>query len=313
LATQISTEQQKVETTLRAGLEHARKAGELLNKAKASLPHGQWLRWLKENCTNVAERTAQTYMAVSNRWDELQTKSATPVADLPFRAAIKLLSKGDKQPDDPALAPFHAALANFRQFCQDTDEADFDKAMIAETACGLWQLAIDEGRKVCIDEGLKACPVVDVVDGAAATIQLLLHRIRVGTAVVDGLDEASALADRIIEGILNRADNAFLRYPEALRTKLAGLGFTTGSSLLLAFAGWPVTWGRRGDGHAKNGEKLERERKAATAATYLPPAVKAAEPLAGYGAHTGPSWRPATKDLKATRTCITSSASVDGF
>jgi Protein of unknown function (DUF3102) len=53
-----------------AALEHARKAGELLEQAKAQLTQSQWLPWLKEHC-QFSERTAQNYVRVAREWTEL--------------------------------------------------------------------------------------------------------------------------------------------------------------------------------------------------------------------------------------------------
>lgn len=90
LATAINEAHEKVQSTMRAGLEYARAAGNLLIEAKARLRHGEWLPWVKANC-RPAERTARLYMQIASQWDELQAKSAT-VADLTFREAGKLLS-----------------------------------------------------------------------------------------------------------------------------------------------------------------------------------------------------------------------------
>jgi hypothetical protein len=56
--------------------------GELLLEAKASVPHGQWLPWLR---TNVAfgERSAQGYMRIAQRLPNPQR-----VADLPLRRVL---------------------------------------------------------------------------------------------------------------------------------------------------------------------------------------------------------------------------------
>jgi hypothetical protein len=49
---------------LRPVLETAREAGRLLLEAKALLPHGEWLPWLRRH-TGLSPRTAQVYMRVS--------------------------------------------------------------------------------------------------------------------------------------------------------------------------------------------------------------------------------------------------------
>jgi hypothetical protein len=90
LAGRINAEHQQVETALRAGLEHARAAGELLLQAKAQCGHGRWLEWLKANVA-FTDRTARRYMTIASRWEELTGKSDT-VSDLSCRDALQLLS-----------------------------------------------------------------------------------------------------------------------------------------------------------------------------------------------------------------------------
>src|SRR5262245_41395033 len=64
LAARIRQEHEAVAHAVKRGLEHAVAAGNLLLEAKAQLPHGQWLPWLKEHC-QIPERSAQRYMELS--------------------------------------------------------------------------------------------------------------------------------------------------------------------------------------------------------------------------------------------------------
>jgi hypothetical protein len=87
-------------------------AGELLKRAKAKVPHGEWKQWLKANC-ELKERTAQRYMRLAeNRKaieEKLKDKNAT-VADLTVRLAERLITdqsqpqssqaSGDEADDD---------------------------------------------------------------------------------------------------------------------------------------------------------------------------------------------------------------------
>jgi hypothetical protein len=90
LAAQIKTEHLAVEQSLKAGVEHARHAGELLLNAKMQVKHGEWLPWLKMNC-KISEWSAQSYMRIAARYEELKAKSGT-VTDLSYRDALKLLA-----------------------------------------------------------------------------------------------------------------------------------------------------------------------------------------------------------------------------
>lgn len=78
-----------------AAIDHARKAGELLIKVKASLQHGAWLDWLSNNCT-VSARQAQRYIRVANglpmaiKRDTVSHLPAPPTeqAELPVKAGF---------------------------------------------------------------------------------------------------------------------------------------------------------------------------------------------------------------------------------
>jgi hypothetical protein len=91
LAAMINEEHRQAEAALREGLAHAKAAGDLLLQAKAQCPHGSWLPWLKAN-VNFSERTAQNYIRVAKRWDELVGSNPQHVADLTYRDAINVLA-----------------------------------------------------------------------------------------------------------------------------------------------------------------------------------------------------------------------------
>ena len=78
LAARIRAEHKATSAALKSSVAHGIAAGELLTEAKAKVPHGQWLPWLKENCA-MSERTAQLYMRLAR--EKAAFKSAT-VADL---------------------------------------------------------------------------------------------------------------------------------------------------------------------------------------------------------------------------------------
>jgi hypothetical protein len=84
-------------------------------QAKGQCQHGEWLPWLKAN-VRFSEPTAQAYMRIADRWDELQERRQAKtqhVADLTFRGAIEVLAeaatiplaeaKSRRSPPIPAL------------------------------------------------------------------------------------------------------------------------------------------------------------------------------------------------------------------
>jgi hypothetical protein len=101
LAVRIHAAHQQVEGALQTSLEHARTAGELLLEAKSRFPHGQWLPWLQATVC-FSEATAQRYMQIARRWDELM--KARTVRDLTLRDALRLLGTRPAAPPAPPPA-----------------------------------------------------------------------------------------------------------------------------------------------------------------------------------------------------------------
>lgn len=91
LADEINAEHRACDAALRAGLNHAVRAGELLAGAKSRVKHGEWGRWLEENFEGSA-RTAQAYMKVAREIPNLDEAKAQRVADLSYRSALAELS-----------------------------------------------------------------------------------------------------------------------------------------------------------------------------------------------------------------------------
>lgn len=97
LAGRIRAEHEQVGTALRITLGRAIHCGELLIEAKAQVPHGGWLPWLKEHCA-MTERTAQGYMRVARERDRLNTQS---FADLGVGEALARLAEPRDRTDIP--------------------------------------------------------------------------------------------------------------------------------------------------------------------------------------------------------------------
>jgi hypothetical protein len=90
LAAQIRTEHEATTQAVRCGIEHAIAAGKLLLKAKnhRQMQHGQWLRWVKENC-GLSVRTVQLYMRLYRHRKRFKCAS---LAHLGIENAAKLLA-----------------------------------------------------------------------------------------------------------------------------------------------------------------------------------------------------------------------------
>ena len=90
LAERINAGHRAYLATTHRALKHAFDVGAALQEAKSGLPHGEWLPWLQVGCPDISERTAQRYMRIARRREELESKSAT-VADMTLRAAEEQL------------------------------------------------------------------------------------------------------------------------------------------------------------------------------------------------------------------------------
>jgi hypothetical protein len=64
LAEEIRRSHDQARLAARTSLAHAIEAGEKLIEAKAHLPHGQWLPWLREH-VSISERSAQVYIRLA--------------------------------------------------------------------------------------------------------------------------------------------------------------------------------------------------------------------------------------------------------
>jgi hypothetical protein len=110
LADEINAEHRAFVGTFRKTVEHGIRAGELLTEAKAQCPHGTWLEWLGGHFEG-APRTAQEYMQLYNRRDEIRAKTRDS-AHLSVSGALKELAaptRPDGIPPEEWVIVKHAA------------------------------------------------------------------------------------------------------------------------------------------------------------------------------------------------------------
>jgi hypothetical protein len=84
-------------------LEDAIVAGEALTEAKAKIPHGEWLKWLRAYCPGVSERSAQVWMRLARDRHKLDALKNESTADLTIAAAVALVGK--PRPERPHGLP----------------------------------------------------------------------------------------------------------------------------------------------------------------------------------------------------------------
>ena len=107
IAIALNKEHVAVGTAINAGLDHARRAGQLLIEAKARLSHGKWLPWLHANFAG-SRRTAQVYIRIASKYSELAA-NAQQSAHLSQRDALDLLT--EKQSVVPVPAEGHGEVS----------------------------------------------------------------------------------------------------------------------------------------------------------------------------------------------------------
>jgi hypothetical protein len=90
LAARIRAEHEATATALKDSVMHAMAAGDLLIEAKAQVPHGSWLPWLRDHCT-ISERTAQLYMRVAKNRTTIEAQIRSGDADLSLNEVTALL------------------------------------------------------------------------------------------------------------------------------------------------------------------------------------------------------------------------------
>jgi len=100
LATKAKEAHSIVVNAPRVVLQHAITAGAALNEAKAKVGHGKWLAWLKENCPDISDRTAERYMKLAGGKAKLEKKLQDPakfdiMSDLTINEALRLIDEPD--------------------------------------------------------------------------------------------------------------------------------------------------------------------------------------------------------------------------
>jgi hypothetical protein len=86
LADRIWTEADKAHSAMTSAAEHAIACGSMLQAAKDKVPHGSWMKWLKDN-TQLSQSTANTYMRVA----EANSQRAVNLESI--RGTLKLLAQ----------------------------------------------------------------------------------------------------------------------------------------------------------------------------------------------------------------------------
>jgi hypothetical protein len=92
-----------------ASAQHAITAGHILKACKDSVGHGEWEKWLGQNCPDISTRTASYYMRLAKHEAEVEGKfkedgNRQRIADLSASALNALIPKKPKTQEQLAKA-----------------------------------------------------------------------------------------------------------------------------------------------------------------------------------------------------------------
>ena len=117
LAGEIRKAMTDCENHSRLLVNHAIRLGELLLQAKKAVGHGEFSRWLEENC-HIKTRQAQRYMKVARRRECFENPNASRATHLTLRAALVALDK-ELGKDAEESAEQHKSRENPDIDCRD--------------------------------------------------------------------------------------------------------------------------------------------------------------------------------------------------
>jgi hypothetical protein len=92
----INAAHRQVVQANKTSIEKAIEAGTILKACKDSVGHGEWSKWLHDNCREISDETARLYMRLADpknapKLEEAAKQNGNAVADLSVRGAAKLI------------------------------------------------------------------------------------------------------------------------------------------------------------------------------------------------------------------------------
>jgi Protein of unknown function (DUF3102) len=101
IAAQVNAAHEGVEAASRAAVCHARRAGDLLLKAKARVQHGYWRTWLQTHFKGSHQK-AERYMRIARHWNEIVARGGE---DLGVRDALSLIAQKEDAEEGSKASP----------------------------------------------------------------------------------------------------------------------------------------------------------------------------------------------------------------
>jgi hypothetical protein len=125
---EINHEHELFIDSMRGGIEHAVRIGDLLNKQKEKVPHGEWEIWVQMNCSFGVKQSVR-YMKIASKASSRSVfENATSIHE-----AIRLISAADPKPKPAELPEPEKENTYFSWFDDErvTETYDNIKKMVA--------------------------------------------------------------------------------------------------------------------------------------------------------------------------------------
>jgi len=176
------------EQNLREAVQHALRAGRALVAAKAQLPHGKWMAWLRTNFDRDVG-TAARYMRLADNWHSAPNIQQ---ADS-IRQALRLIAEDNRQAEPIEVQPEFRApeLDAEGSISEPVEPDDIDEPEIEPQERPSIRKVSAEARKVSGDEKPKTPEVTPVLVDEPSKMSLW-YRVGESYCVADADDVATA-------------------------------------------------------------------------------------------------------------------------
>lgn len=174
LAERIRAEHRACKTANSAVLEHALAAGELLVRAKDGIPHGSWRAWVEGSC-GFSLRTAQVYMHLARRRDEVEEAKAQSAAPLSIEGVLRVLGQ-QTTPEREQDARRRAEERREQRLNERAEYAlrtgNYEPPADVQISPGAWDQVLYQATQ------LRARNIPNVIDALGHELRILLRHAR---------------------------------------------------------------------------------------------------------------------------------------
>lgn len=151
LAYRIKDEHTRAGDALKKSVQAGMRAGELLIEARALIPHGAWLPWLRDR-VEISPRMAQRYVQLARHRAEIEANT-THVSHLTINGALALLAA-------PSIAEKVVAAVETAEAVQDKAEAARRQVILDAIKCNAEAVEAINERWLPDDFRPGGCPEV---------------------------------------------------------------------------------------------------------------------------------------------------------